>query len=398
MDAEAESGLPVKERGAAAPTIIAPASLPTTPLETTTTTTTASPIDVPSAPASTSATSTATDRCVICLDVVTEPCVAQPCGHRHFDFLCLISWLLQRNPSCPLCKAIVETVKYGDELSKSFPVLKKTEGDVKTDSEPLSINNPPSSTSQQSSIPSRPRPRHRAPSPHSSSSSSSPSPEAALERRRSVYRLGLYARHVGANRHSRYYRELTPQLFTQDPDLVSRARAFLRRELQVFWEGDQTLPQGHSGSRPGGRAARRTNNVEFLLEYIVAILQSIDLQDSAGQAEELLQGFFRGRRDHTRHFLHELRSFLRSPYLTLASWDRNVQYGPPTRYPGADDEETVEGTATVGEVKQAPRPIMRGDYWRPSRRHQGRGTRTSGTSSGASRLRLAEAYRRYGPS
>lgn len=41
--------------------------------------------------------------CVICLDKITEPCVAQPCHHANFDFLCLVSWLEQQ-PTCPLCK------------------------------------------------------------------------------------------------------------------------------------------------------------------------------------------------------------------------------------------------------------------------------------------------------
>lgn len=41
--------------------------------------------------------------CVICLDTITEPCVAQPCHHANFDFICLLSWLEQQQ-KCPLCK------------------------------------------------------------------------------------------------------------------------------------------------------------------------------------------------------------------------------------------------------------------------------------------------------
>lgn len=43
--------------------------------------------------------------CVICLESVTEPSIANPCKHTNFDFLCLISWLEQQ-PSCPLCMVI----------------------------------------------------------------------------------------------------------------------------------------------------------------------------------------------------------------------------------------------------------------------------------------------------
>lgn len=402
MDAEAESGRPVKpEPGHATTTAILATTAPETITTTTTTATATADISSPSTPPSTSAASSPSDRCVICLDAVAEPCLAQPCGHRHFDFLCLISWLLQRNPSCPLCKAVVTTVQYGDDLAKTFPVpVPVPTQDVQDRSRAAASESVSVGTSSSSAAPSRPRPfRRQRPPP------SSPSPAASLERRRRVYRLGLYARHVGANRHSRYYRELTPQLFAQDPDLVSRARAFLRRELHVFWEGDGS----HEGdnrsrtmtrpmSRPGSRPARRANNVEFLLEYIVAILQSIDLQDSAGQAEELLQGFFHGRRDHTRHFLHELRSFLRSPYLTLASWDRHVQYGPPSRFPGEDGEGVEEAGVEEDSVKHSPRPMTHGVYWGPSRRRRGSGSRAAGSSSSMSRLRLEEACRRFDPS
>ncbi|CAK7201853.1 hypothetical protein SEUCBS139899_004568 [Sporothrix eucalyptigena] len=377
MDTEAESGLPRVKRE---------------PGETTSTTT----LPPPEAPSPSSASSTSfssTDRCVICLDAVAEPCSAQPCDHRHFDFLCLLSWLLSRHPSCPLCKATVKTVKYGDDLAKTFPVPNKEEESTAAAS---GIEPAPSSTSPVRFLPRR----RRRPLPTPSSSLSQESPAAALERRRRVYRLGLYARHVGANRHSRYYRELTPQLFAQDPDLVSRARAFLRRELQVFWEDRPANEAAVLGTPRGGR---RANNVEFLLEYIVAILQTIDLQDSTGQAEELLRGFFRGRRDQTRHFLHELRSFLRSPYLSLGSWDRHVQYGSPVPLFRGEDDEEVEGTNGEAETEAAGRaeikrqPVIRGDYYRPLR-HRCSGSRRVDRVGSPSRTHIEETSRRYDPS
>jgi regulator of sirC expression with transglutaminase-like and TPR domain len=69
---------------------------------------------------------------------------------------------------------------------------------------------------------------------------------------------------------------------------------------------------------------QQTNNAEFLLEYIIAILKTVDVKGSAGQAEELLTEFL-GRED-ARLFLHELRAWLRSPYTVLEDWDRAVQY------------------------------------------------------------------------
>ena len=69
-------------------------------------------------------------------------------------------------------------------------------------------------------------------------------------------------------------------------------------------------------------AARRANNAEFLLEYIIAILKTVDIKGN--QAEDMLQEFL--GRDNTRLFLHELKAWLRSPYMTLEDWDRHVQY------------------------------------------------------------------------
>lgn len=150
---------------------------------------------------------------------------------------------------------------------------------------------------------------------------STPSLDAALLNRRSVYRNQSYSLHVGSNRISRF-RDLTPQVFSRDTELISRARKWIRRELQVFefLSLDGTEEEGIS---------RRANNAEFLLEYIIAILKTVDIKGSSGQAEDMLQEFL--GRDNTRLFLHELRAWLRSPYVALEDWDRNVQYAEQTR-------------------------------------------------------------------
>jgi regulator of sirC expression with transglutaminase-like and TPR domain len=70
---------------------------------------------------------------------------------------------------------------------------------------------------------------------------------------------------------------------------------------------------------------RRVKNAEFLREYIIAIIRSIDIRGSTGQAEELLQEFL--GRENARLFLHELESWLRSPFERLQDWDEAVQYG-----------------------------------------------------------------------
>lgn len=239
--------------------------------------------------------------CVICLERVSERAVAQPCKHESFDFLCLISWL-QEQPSCPLCKAGVETVQYQfaeDQTFKSYSV-------------PTTTTTPHPATSTQRILDPRARRPYFSRRPYTPRVL--PTLDEALLRRRHIYHNQLFSLHVGTNRVSRF-RDLAPQLFTSDAELITRSRKWIRRELQVF---EFLTPDNSSGSD------RRAKNAEFLLEYIVAILKTVDIQGSGGQAEDMLQEFL--GRDNTRLFLHELRAWLRSPYTSLDDWDRHVQY------------------------------------------------------------------------
>ena len=156
-------------------------------------------------------------------------------------------------------------------------------------------------------------------------------------------------------------------MFCLDEELVSRARMWLRRELQVFSflslddsDTDSTIqPDGTTGDSssstrtPVGR--RRANNAEFLLEYIIAILKSVDIMGSAGQAEDMLSDFL--GRDNTKLFLHELRAWLRSPFTKLEDWDRAVQYGESQ----AQRENREQGATQDVGVRR------KGDFYRPKR-------------------------------
>lgn len=223
----------------------------------------------------------AAELCVVCLDPVSEKCEAQPCRHKNFDFLCLTTWL-QHRPACPVCNSRVSEVHYG------------LHGDGKS-AKVYVIPSPRESPSPTRRVASRPTQRRREDSP--------------VQRRRLVYQHRLYSLHVGSNRHQHSassYRELSPRLFRTNPDLVSKARLWLRRELRVF-------------------EFLEPSKAESLLEYIVAILKAIDTQGSTGRAEDILQAFL--GRDNTRILLHELRAWLRSPFRRLYEWDRAVQYG-----------------------------------------------------------------------
>ncbi|KAI9820821.1 MAG: hypothetical protein M1826_000846 [Phylliscum demangeonii] len=117
-------------------------------------------------------------------------------------------------------------------------------------------------------------------------------------------------------------------MIRQDPQLVRKARTWIRRELQVFEflrKEDSSNP-----ARPWPRTARP----EFLLEYLVSILQTVDINGSRGEAEEMLQEHV--GRANARLFLHELRAWMRSPYRSLAEWDRAVQYAVPVPVPNIE--------------------------------------------------------------
>jgi hypothetical protein len=244
--------------------------------------------------------------CVICLGELAEPCEARPCRHSHFDYLCLVTWL-ETSATCPLCKAGVSEVGYElgeDGEHGKVHKVQAAEEDVRGASRFRRRGG------LASGHPGRPRPYD----------------DEAVRRRRLIYRQKLYSLHVGANSRQaekpRYW-DLSPLLFATDQELVSRTRMWLRRELRVFrflyGEDANDLPLDRDPVR-----RCRPCNAEYLLEYIVAILKSMDMQGSAGQAEEMIREFL--GRDNTRLFLHELRAWLRSPCTSLSEWDRLVQY------------------------------------------------------------------------
>ncbi len=248
-------------------------------------------------------------------------------------------------------KTEVASVEYDWQSPKDFKIYAVTPSSNEKPSDRSSASGAfPATINQRPRASWKPRRQNRPRPP--------PSPDVALLRRREIYRHQLYSSHVGSNRLSRF-RDLTPQLFGRDEELISRARKWIRRELQVFefLSSDSTVAEG---------VTRRANNAEFLLEYIVAILKTVDVKGSGGQAEEMLQEFI-GRAD-TRLFLHELRAWLRSPYTSLEDWDRHVQYSEdPQRMSGdkAQYKASNQGGrdhiqhARTGPLKHTGNPIRK---------------------------------------
>ncbi|KAH3906432.1 hypothetical protein HBI56_198850 [Parastagonospora nodorum] len=248
------------------------------------------------------------DTCVICLSTVTERAITSPCNHYTFDFVCLVSWLQERS-TCPLCKVEVTTVQYDWRSPTDYKSYAVRQSHQSAES---SRNDRPASLYAPYGLPRRPHGTRRAYSP--------PVEDTALAKRREVYQHKLYSLHVGSNPLSGYC-DLTPQMIASSSDLQSRARMWVRRELRVFSFLDS------ESSNSSSAAATTSSNAEFLLSYIISILKMVDVKASNGHAESLLADFL--GRENSRLFLHELQSWLRSPYKKLEQWDEEVQYNKP---------------------------------------------------------------------
>jgi hypothetical protein len=227
------------------------------------------------------------EACVICLDRLAERAVALPCKHDQFDFGCLGTWLNQQQV-CPLCKGSVTAVKYD---------LGKVDGGT------IFTLPPPESQSSSKDFrhyrpyPSRNGAGYRSGSDHRGFSARGVNrtrvsrggyvrvpherADPTIAFRREVYRTQKYSLRVGSNRISRY-QNVTPSSFTTNPALVSRAKTWIRRELLAF---DFLNPSSVSY----GGSDRRASNAEFLLEYIISILNPSTFEEAKGKPKHSLR-------------------------------------------------------------------------------------------------------------
>lgn len=164
-----------------------------------------------------------------------------------------------------------------------------------------------------------------------------------INRRRHIYTAHLSPLHIGSSRHSRFS-TFTPTTFTKSPTLQSRARAFLRRELQVFDFSVQTR--------------------EFLVSYCGSILKSVDLK-SADQKAQVLMAEFLGK-ENAEVFWREAESWLRSPFERLEQWDGWVQYA------GEDAGEALSTVAAEMRKDVDDQSMDRPDTPRQRPRHEWR--------------------------
>lgn len=239
--------------------------------------------------------------CSICLDTLTNPALAYPCNHE-FDFECIRRWN-DLSSACPLCKARMQYIIHdvrGNEYRKYVCPVDRSE--LEGNRSIGEIRRRRREEEQDRRFQRRLSDRRRS-NLHCTSKRED---EIALSRRKFVYDHKLLASHVGTNQHSNFQAFTAQDVCRNVRNLKRKATMFLRREFKVF--------------------PFLEDNVEFMLQYIVeGVLTRLDIQ-APGTLK--LVGDYVGT-DTARVLLHELRTFLRSPYEDLRSFDRSmlIQYG-----------------------------------------------------------------------
>ncbi|KAG0349013.1 hypothetical protein BGZ54_004493, partial [Gamsiella multidivaricata] len=155
--------------------------------------------------------------------------------------------------------------------------------------------------------------------------------QQALEKRRQIYRHGLFVKHMGANRISGF-EQITPETFKVFPQRIDRLIPWIRRELRAILSLSTDDDNGPSLSTSAESRVQRdhqphhshhhhrfeeiSTGLEVIREYVIAVLRRYDLQTD--EAQDLLRGFLE---EHTEQFVHELMAFARSPY-SIEAYDR----------------------------------------------------------------------------
>lgn len=274
--------------------------------------------------------------CGICLNPISDRAVIVPCNHLCFDVHCLLR-CLREGPRCPICREDVEKIEYewaGPEDFKTYYVRKEGERVVI-----VSYDRP-----QPTDLPTKARRMRGENYVDDFEDQHVRYEDPALAFRRQVYKRQLSSSHVGSNSVSGY-RDFTAKYFRESPELQSRARTFLRRELLAYSPVDvlnerhrQIYEQQNTAPNPPSLPTVRygESNRESLIEWIVALLKHCEVKGADGKAQDLLAEHI--GKHNAPVLLHELQAWLRSPYARLDQWDRQVQY---LGYDGGRDDANL---------------------------------------------------------
>lgn len=275
--------------------------------------------------------------CLICLSSrIVDRTLLPACSHSQFCFECILRWADVKR-RCPLCQKdigsyVIHSIR-GDEDQDYIRYHLRPQPD---------LPNPTAGTSTFSYSSRRAvvervqaarrqrRLRNQARASPARNSDETSELEAALAFRRSIYSpQHLYAKHVGANRHTGYRScpstAVINRTLSIEPNgrLHRRISAFIRRELQVWPDIDH----------------------DFVTTYVLALTRVLPI--GSDESVNLLAEFL--GHANAIHFWHELECFLRSGKLELRNYDRSplLQYDFLSRATGnsAASSSTYTDTA-----------------------------------------------------
>lgn len=247
---------------------------------------------VPSAAPDLAAVHFEEQNCAICLEPVLDRCVLPQCFHSCFCFPCILEWLRtqQTKKTCPLCVAPVGRVvlhnlgpsvqnftvhHLDDDMQKQLEELAEELEEDEEASTPHLRDPCPAPRPDLETVRRREEQRHRR------------KLNAALDKRRRVYRYRRYAKHVASNRYTKYRPYPGPVGFQSNATHARLLSVFLQRELQVWPHLD----------------------IAFLSYYIPALLSHVDIR-----SDMVLQRLTEwiGSTEDAHQLVHEMELFVRS--------------------------------------------------------------------------------------
>ncbi|EGG09428.1 uncharacterized protein MELLADRAFT_95890 [Melampsora larici-populina 98AG31] len=193
-----------------------------------------------------------TEKCAICLSETKDRTIIAPCYHSQYCFRCILVWS-QKSRKCPLCLGPIDHFLHHLSPNADYeryyplPLLQPEKPQPSTSTHHLHQPSLPSRSVSDSKIREIQETKHAL---------------ISLDRRKFIYRHGLYAKHIGANEFT-CFRPICPSSFTRHfAEHKTRVTTFLRRELAVF--------------------EHLEGQIEARIRYILQILLSLDCKsDSA---------------------------------------------------------------------------------------------------------------------
>ncbi|KND04440.1 uncharacterized protein SPPG_00169 [Spizellomyces punctatus DAOM BR117] len=247
--------------------------------------------------------------CSICLQPMLSRMFVHPCYHS-FCFQCICQWA-QCGRACPECR---QTILFGVVPAKGNDGYEKYEFADVTEAWPQHFSRSDVRYRTRNRNMYRRTPRAANREPHRHFLLEQPRMVTGDAFRRHIYAHGLRAKTMPVTRDSKF-KEITPELFKRNPDLIKKLVPWIRRDLKVLL---------------------RIDDVEMIIDVIIAILQREGLESQAAKSalEEYLSS-------HTEHFVHELVCFSKSPWM-MEVYDTMAEYVAP--------DDTQNSETSLGNV------------------------------------------------